>query len=212
MWQWTRQRPQATTTPTSLSGQLPAGYREAVSPRSPRNTRSGALPAPRRSRNASCGAGTPRPPASSPGPAGGNRPAGHHHAAARAAAGPAARPLITQLVPARRDALQPFLRRVQLAGMGQAARCLDRPRNGCLQPRAGLHLGVAVLHLIGRGRSNSEIAAELFFGTTVKTHVTRIFTKLRPCGRAGSRARLRDGPRYASSRAQRAPAPPARGI
>jgi hypothetical protein len=41
------------------------------------------------------------------------------------------------------------------------------------------------LRLIGRGRSNSEIAAELFLSeTTVKTHVTRIFTKLRLRDRA----------------------------
>jgi DNA-binding NarL/FixJ family response regulator len=37
-----------------------------------------------------------------------------------------------------------------------------------------------VLHLIGRGRSNSEIAAELYVSeTTVKTHVNRVFAKLR---------------------------------
>ena len=35
------------------------------------------------------------------------------------------RPLAAQLVPARRDPLQPGFRRVQLAGMGQAARRLD---------------------------------------------------------------------------------------
>jgi DNA-binding NarL/FixJ family response regulator len=44
---------------------------------------------------------------------------------------------------------------------------------------------VGVVQLIGRGRSNSEIAAELFLSeTTVKTHVTRIFTKLRLRDRA----------------------------
>jgi len=36
------------------------------------------------------------------------------------------RPLAAQLVPARRDALRPPLRRVPLAGMGQAAGCPDR--------------------------------------------------------------------------------------
>jgi len=36
------------------------------------------------------------------------------------------RPFITQLVPSRRDTLQPSFRTVQLAGMGQAARCLNR--------------------------------------------------------------------------------------
>jgi DNA-binding NarL/FixJ family response regulator len=36
-----------------------------------------------------------------------------------------------------------------------------------------------ILVLIGRGRSNGEIAAELFIAEqTVKTHVSRIFTKL----------------------------------
>ncbi len=108
-------------------GSCPRGYREAVSPRSPRNTRSGALPAPRRSpRNASCGAGTPPPPASSPGPARGNRPADIITPQRGRQLDQQHRPLITQLVPAPRDALQPSLRRVELAGMGQTARCLDR--------------------------------------------------------------------------------------
>jgi DNA-binding NarL/FixJ family response regulator len=44
---------------------------------------------------------------------------------------------------------------------------------------------VEVLRLIGRGQSNAEIAAGLFLSeTTVKTHVTRIFTKLRLRDRA----------------------------
>ena len=59
------------------------------------------------------------------------------------------------------------------------------PGNGCLQPRAGLHLDVEVLQLIGRGWSDSEIAGELFLSeTAVKTHVTRIFTILRLGDRA----------------------------
>jgi DNA-binding NarL/FixJ family response regulator len=38
---------------------------------------------------------------------------------------------------------------------------------------------VDVLRLIGRGRSNGEIATELFVAeTTIKTHITRIFGKL----------------------------------
>ena len=36
-----------------------------------------------------------------------------------------------------------------------------------------------VLHLVARGRSNAEIAADLFLSeTTVKTHVTHVFSKL----------------------------------
>ena len=36
-----------------------------------------------------------------------------------------------------------------------------------------------VLRLVGRGMSNSEVAAELFIGeTTVKTHLSRVLTKL----------------------------------
>jgi DNA-binding NarL/FixJ family response regulator len=39
--------------------------------------------------------------------------------------------------------------------------------------------------LLGRGRSNAEIAADLFLSeATVKTHVTRILRKLRLRGRA----------------------------
>ena len=69
-----------------------------------------------------------------------------------------------------------------------------------------------MLQLIGRGRSNSEIAAELFLSeTTVKTHVTRIFTKLRLRDRAQAVVLAYEtGLCHASSIAQRAPAPPAR--
>ncbi len=36
-----------------------------------------------------------------------------------------------------------------------------------------------MLALVARGRTNAEIAAELFIGlTTVKTHVARLLTKL----------------------------------
>jgi len=46
---------------------------------------------------------------------------------------------------------------------------------GCLTEREG-----AVLELIARGRSNEEIAAQLFVSlATVKTHVNRLFAKLR---------------------------------
>jgi DNA-binding NarL/FixJ family response regulator len=48
------------------------------------------------------------------------------------------------------------------------------PSVGDLTPRE-----LEVFRLIARGRSNAEIAAELFVGeTTVKTHVTRILMKL----------------------------------
>jgi DNA-binding NarL/FixJ family response regulator len=44
-----------------------------------------------------------------------------------------------------------------------------------------------VLTLIGRGRTNGEIAAELFVGEgTVKTHVNHLFTKLRLRDRAAA--------------------------
>src|ERR1700733_4659157 len=63
---------------------------------------------------------------------------------------------------------------------------VSRPEPGYFSPRPKLpEREVEVLRLIGRGRSNAEIAAELFLSeTTVKTHVTRIFTKLRLRDRA----------------------------
>ena len=55
-----------------------------------------------------------------------------------------------------------------------------RPEPGAAAPPPQLtDREVDVLRLIGRGRSNGEIAGELFLSeATVKTHVTRIFTKL----------------------------------
>jgi DNA-binding NarL/FixJ family response regulator len=44
---------------------------------------------------------------------------------------------------------------------------------------------IEVLTLVGRGRSNADIAAELFVAeTTVKTHVARVLAKLSLAGRA----------------------------
>jgi DNA-binding NarL/FixJ family response regulator len=44
-----------------------------------------------------------------------------------------------------------------------------------------------VLALIGRGRTNGEIAAELFVSEgTVKTHINHVFTKLRLRDRAAA--------------------------
>ena len=47
------------------------------------------------------------------------------------------------------------------------------------------HRERAVLKLMARGRSNTEIATEPFLSqTTVKTHVTHVFSKLRLRDRA----------------------------
>jgi DNA-binding NarL/FixJ family response regulator len=63
---------------------------------------------------------------------------------------------------------------------------VSRPEPGHLSPPPELtEREVEVLRLIGRGRSNAEIAADLYLSeATVKTHVTRIFTKLRLRDRA----------------------------
>ncbi len=44
-----------------------------------------------------------------------------------------------------------------------------------------------MLALIGQGKTNAEIAAELFVGEgTVKTHINHVFTKLRLRDRAAA--------------------------
>jgi DNA-binding NarL/FixJ family response regulator len=57
-----------------------------------------------------------------------------------------------------------------------------RPRPGSRRParvEALTERELEVLRLIAQGRSNAEIARDLFLGeTTVKTHVTHVFTKL----------------------------------
>jgi DNA-binding NarL/FixJ family response regulator len=56
---------------------------------------------------------------------------------------------------------------------------IDRPRTTAVALDQLTDREVDVLRLLGRGRSNAEIAAELFIGeTTVKTHVARVLMKL----------------------------------
>ena len=67
--------------------------------------------------------------------------------------------------------------------------CSSRPPSACATRRGGPGRGLAeanltdreaeVLRLIAQGRSNSEIAAELFLGVeTIKTHVRNVLAKL----------------------------------
>jgi DNA-binding NarL/FixJ family response regulator len=65
------------------------------------------------------------------------------------------------------------------------SRVLSTYRRSSDEPHNGVAIGELtarerdVLTLIGKGRSNSEIADDLFIsGVTVKTHIGRIFTKL----------------------------------
>ena len=91
-----------------------------------------------------------------------------------------------------KDTKAPQLREaIKAAAQGQvqlspkAAARLMREVAAPDRPEALSEREVEVLRLIGRGRSNSEIAAELYLSeATVKTHVTRIFTKLRLRDRA----------------------------
>jgi DNA-binding NarL/FixJ family response regulator len=59
------------------------------------------------------------------------------------------------------------------------------PRASAEPPDGLTHREVDVLRLIAAGRSNKEIATELFLGeATVKTHVNRIFAKTKSRDRA----------------------------
>ena len=73
---------------------------------------------------------------------------------------------------------------------GIAARLLDRLRT----PRVSLSgREIEVLHLVARGRSNTEVAAELFVSeTTVKSHLAHIFTKLGVSSRTAAVAAARE--------------------
>jgi DNA-binding NarL/FixJ family response regulator len=74
----------------------------------------------------------------------------------------------------------------QLLAPGITRRLIEeyvrRPPPGATRPAALQDISereLDVLRLIARGRSNQEIAAELFIGeATVKTHIGRIFAKL----------------------------------
>ena len=76
------------------------------------------------------------------------------------------------------------------AALIRAARSGAGPGSGAYEPQQPLPDGLTeregeVLALIARGRSNTEIAAELFVAeTTVKTHVNRIFAKTQSRDRA----------------------------
>ena len=77
---------------------------------------------------------------------------------------------------------------IQAARAGVRARRRRRPRRRQL-PDGLTEREAEVLVLIARGRSNSEIAAELFVAeATVKTHVNRIFAKTHSRDRAQAAA------------------------
>jgi DNA-binding CsgD family transcriptional regulator len=101
-----------------------------------------------------------------------------------------------------RDAREPLMAGLELAhrcgAEGTAARAMEELRATGARPRRPTHTGADALtvsearvaRLVAQGRSNTEVAQELFVSLkTVETHLTRIYKKLGVSG-PGARRRL----------------------